>query len=274
MRKLNKRFNWLPVISLSFVALVVLASIFASLLAPFSPLDTDYGMMLQPPSSQHLLGTDELGRDVLSRLLYGAKSSLLVAGLTVLLTVGLAAVLGAAAALFGGGLDWLLSRVMEVTIAFPLIVLAVGLAALFSPSLMMVVLVLSVAQIPGAFRVFRGTTLSLREAEFIEAVRIEGAGLGQQLGRHILPNLLPLLAVQVTLILPITLIGEATLSYLGLGVQLPEPTWGNMLATAQGNLSAAPWLALAPGLCICLLVLAISLTGDWLRDRLDARSAA
>lgn len=274
MRSLNRRIPMVPLVSLGFIAAVILLSVLAPVIAPYPPLETNYSAMLQPPSSVHLLGTDELGRDVFSRLLYGGQSSLLVAALTVVITVGVAAFLGAVAALLGGKVDWLLSRVMELGLAFPVIVLAVGLAAIFSPNLMMVVLVISITGIPSVFRVFRGSTISLREAEYIEAVRIEGADQTQRLWRHILPNLLPLVAVQATLILPATLIGEATLSYLGLGVQLPDPTWGNMLSGGQGNLATAPWLAVVPGVCICLLVLAISLSGDWLRDRLDSRSTA
>jgi peptide/nickel transport system permease protein len=236
-------------------ALFVLAAIFAPIVAPYDPSHTDFTAVLQGPSLDHLMGTDDLGRDTLSRVIFGARASLTAGVLATLLAIVVAVPLGLVAGYFGGWWDPVISRATDVMLAFPYLVLAVGLAA-----------------IPPMLRVTRAQTLALRDQEFVRAAVANGAGDLVILRRHLLPNMASALLVQATVTIPQAILGEALLSFLGLGVQLPTPSWGTMLSAAQPFLAIDAWLAIWPGLAICLATLSFNLFGDGLRDVLDPRS--
>ncbi|MDI3318020.1 MAG: ABC transporter permease [Bacillota bacterium] len=264
--------NRLALFGAVVVFLLVVVALFAPWLAPHDPFRQDYGALLRPPSPAHPLGTDELGRDELSRLLYGARISL-EAGI---LSVGLAVLIGLPLGLFAGfaGGFWdeaVIGRLTDAMLAFPSLILALAIAAVLGPSLTNAMLAIGVSMVPTYVRLVRGQVLAEREREYVEASRALGAGAWRQLFRHILPNVLSPLLVQASLGVASAVIAEASLSYLGLGTQPPTPSWGSMLHTAQGYLTVAPWLATYPGLAIFVTVLAINLVGDGLRDLLDPR---
>jgi peptide/nickel transport system permease protein len=253
--------------------LFALAAIFAPLIAPYDPSATDFTAVLQGPSLHHLMGTDDLGRDTLSRVIFGARASLAAGLLATLLATVVAVPLGLVAGYFGGWWDPVISRATDVMLAFPYLVLAVGLAAILGPSLLNAVLALGITAIPPMLRVTRAQALALRGQEFVRAAVVNGAGDGVILRRHLLPNMASALLVQATVTIPQAILGEALLSFLGLGVQPPTPSWGAMLASAQPFISIDAWLAIWPGLAICLATLSFNLFGDGLRDVLDPRSA-
>ena len=230
--------------------------------------------MLQSPSLSHPFGTDELGRDVLSRAIYGARASLEVGLLATLIGFVIAVPLGLVAGYHGGWADPVVSRVTDVMLAFPWLIIAVGLAAILGPSLLNAAIALGVFVIPRLVRVVRAETLELREQEFVSAAIANGAGDATILRRHILPNMSSTLLVQATVAIPAAIIGESVLSFLGLGVQPPTPSWGVMLSGAQPFLTLASWLAIFPGLALLLATLSFNLLGDGLRDALDPRSDA
>ena len=241
-------------------------------IAPYDPAETDFDTVLQSPSWSHLFGTDELGRDVLSRVIYGARASLAVGLLATLIGLVIAVPLGLIAGYFGGWADPVVSRVTDVLLAFPWLIIAVGLAAILGPSLLNAAIALGVFVIPRLVRVVRAETLSLREQEFVGAAIANGAGDFTILRRHVLPNMTSTLLVQATNAIPAAIIGESVLSFLGLGVQPPTPSWGVMLAGAQPFLTLAAWLAIFPGLALLFATLSFNLLGDGLRDALDPRS--
>jgi peptide/nickel transport system permease protein len=253
-------------------SLFVLAALFAPLIAPYDPAATNFGAVLQHPSSAHIMGTDDLGRDVFSRVVYGARASLEAGVLATLLALVIAVPLGLMAGYYRGWWDPVISRVSDVMLAFPFLIVAVGMAAIFGPSLRNVVIALGVAAIPWVVRVTRGEALALREQEFVRAAVANGAGDRTILGRHLLPNMAGVLLVQATVWIPQAIIGEAVLSFLGLGVQPPTPSWGSMLSAAQPFISLDAWLAVWPGLAIFLATLSFNLLGDGLRDVLDPRT--
>ncbi len=254
------------------IVLFVVAAVAAPLVAPADPAETNFSQTLESPSWSHLMGTDELGRDVLSRVIWGARASLEAGVLATLLAMVVAVPLGLLAGYFRGWWDPVISRFTDVLLAFPFLVLAVGLAAILGPSLLNATLALGIAAIPGLIRVTRGEALALREQEFVKAAVANGAGEGVILRRHLLPNMVSTLLVQATITIPTAIIGESLLSFLGLGVQPPTPSWGVMLAAAQPFISLAPWLAIFPGLAIVAATLAFNLLGDGLRDALDPRT--
>jgi peptide/nickel transport system permease protein len=254
------------------VVLFVAAAILAPVVAPSAPADTNFDIVLQSPSWSHPLGTDELGRDVLSRVIWGARASLEAGVLATLLAMVVAVPLGLLAGYYRGWWDPVISRFTDVLLAFPFLVLAVGLAAILGPSLLNATLALGIAAIPGLIRVTRAETLSLREQEFVKAAVANGAGNGVILRRHLLPNMASTLLVQATITIPTAIIGESLLSFLGLGVQPPTPSWGVMLSSAQPFITLAPWLAIFPGIAVVMATLAFNLFGDGLRDALDPRS--
>jgi peptide/nickel transport system permease protein len=262
----------LAVAGLVVALLFVLIAILAPLVAPADPAATDFSNVLQSPSWAHPFGTDELGRDVLSRAIYGARASLEVGLLATLLGFVIAVPLGLAAGYFGGWADPIVSRATDVTLAFPWVIIAVGLAAILGPSLQNAAIALGIFVIPRLVRVVRAETLSLREQEFISAAVANGAGDPTILRRHVLPNMASTLLVQATVAIPAAIIGESVLSFLGLGVQPPTPSWGVMLSSAQPFLSMASWLAIFPGIALLLATLSFNLLGDGLRDALDPRS--
>ena len=262
------------------VALVVVISglaIGAPVLAPAEPTRSDLLGRLVPPmwmtggSPQHPLGTDTLGRDVASRLLYGARVSLLVGFATVAVAGAAGVLLGLIAGYYGGRLDTLLMRCGDIQLAFPVLALAIAVLAVLGSSLGNVILVLAVTGWVTYARVVRGETLSLKRREFVDAARALGARDAAILWRHILPNVLPPISVVATFSVARMILAEASLSFLGLGIPPPQPSWGAMLDDGRNYLTTGWWLALFPGLAILAVVLGVNLIGDWLRDVLDPR---
>jgi peptide/nickel transport system permease protein len=273
-RLLLRRFLRRPlaVAGLTVALVFVLAALFAPWVAPYSASATDFQNVLAKPSSAHWLGTDELGRDVLSRIIWGARASIQAGVLATLLAMVVAVPIGLAAGYYRGWLDPVISRLTDVVLAFPFLILAVGLAAILGPSLLNATLALGIAVMPQFLRVARGETLALREEDYVRAAVANGASDPAIIGRHIVPNMTGTLLVQATVTIPAAIIGEATLSFLGLGVQPPTPSWGVMLADAQSYLTQAPRLAVYPGLAIFLCSLSFNLFGDGLRDALDPKT--
>ncbi|WP_426959765.1 ABC transporter permease [Muricoccus radiodurans] len=240
---------------------------------PYRPLGVNLRARLQPPSATYWLGTDEAGRDVLSRLMTGAGTSCLVALLTVLLAVLLGTAVGLLAGFTRGWVDRVLMLVNDAVLAFPGILLALGLMAVIGASQWGIIVALGIAYAPTVARVVRGAVLSIREREFVEASRAIGNSEAVTMWRHVLPGTISPVIVLATGMFGWAILSESALSFLGLGVPPPAPTWGNMLAAARPYLESALWLSLAPGLCIALALLGVNLLGDALRDRLDPRSA-
>ena len=273
-RILRRRFLRRPaaVGSLVVVVAVVCAAVFAPWVAPYSFSQTDFDAILAGPSREHLLGTDDLGRDTFSRIVYGARASILAGFFATVLAMIIAVPFGLAAGYYRGKFDTVIARITDVLLAFPFLILAVGLAAILGPSLLNATLALGIAAVPPLVRIARGETLGLREEDYVRAAVANGAGDATIIGRHILPNMTSTLLVQATLTIPAAIIGEAVLSFLGLGVQPPTPSWGVMLNAAQPYLSLAPSLAVYPGLAIVITALAFNLLGDGLRDVFDPKT--
>jgi peptide/nickel transport system permease protein len=252
------------------VVIAVAAALLAGLVSTFPYDQTDFGAALQPPSPGHLFGTDELGRDQFSRVLYGLRVSVLVSAMSVALSLVVGVPLGLLAG-FYGFLDPVVSRFTDTLLAFPFLILAVGLAAILGPSLTTATIAIGVAGVPAVLRVTRGETLRLRGLDFVAAAVADGAGDLVVLRRHILPNAVNTLIVQATVAAPAAIIGEAVLSFLGLGIRPPAPSLGGMLASAQPLFRDGPWMAVFPGVCIVVVALGLNLLGDGLRDALDPR---
>src|SRR5215208_4592317 len=267
-RVMRRRFLRRPaaVGSLVIVVLFVLAAVFARWVAPHPPGATDFDAILASPSREHLLGTDELGRDTLSRIIWGARASIQAGFFATMLAMAVAVPIGLVAGYYRGRVDTVIARITDVLLAFPFLILAVGLAAILGPSLLNATLALGIAAVPPLIRISRGEALELREEDYVRAAVANGANDPVILGRHILPNITSTLIVQATLTIPAAIIGEAVLSFLGLGVQPPTPSWGVMLNAAQPYLNEAPQLASYPGLAIVICALAFNLLGDGLRD--------
>lgn len=260
------------VVGLIGVVIAVLVAVLAPLLAPYAPDAVEPTTVLSAPfTGGHLLGTDDLGRDILSRLIFGARASLEAGVFATLLALVVAVPFGLVAGYYRGWRDASISRVIDVVLSFPFLVIAVGLAAILGPSLTNEVIALAVAQVPVFVRVTRGEVLGLRELEYVEAAVVNGAPDRVVMVRHILPNTLNPLVVQATVAIPTSIIGASVLSFLGLGEQPPTPSWGTMLTDAQQYVSQAPWFAVFPGLAIALTALSFNLFGDGLRDVLDVR---
>jgi peptide/nickel transport system permease protein len=260
------------VASLVIVVGAILAAVFARWVAPYSPDQTDFDALLASPSREHLLGTDDLGRDTLSRIIWGARASIQAGFFATVLAMAVAVPIGLIGGYYRGWLDTVIARVTDVLLAFPFLILAVGLAAIFGPSLLNATLALGIAAVPPLIRVARGEVLALREEDYVRAAVANGANDAVIIGRHIVPNMASTLLVQATLTIPAAIIGEAVLSFLGLGVQPPTPSWGVMLNAAQPYLNEAPSLAVYPGLAIVIIALAFNLLGDGLRDVLDPKT--
>jgi peptide/nickel transport system permease protein len=267
----------LSLIGAAIVALVVAAALAAPLLAVTDPVEQDLSVALKPPgwledgSWTHPLGTDHLGRDVFSRLVYGARVSLTISVLAALLGAAVGVAAGLAAGYLGGRLDMAIMRVVDLNLAFPLILLALAVVALLGANLRNLVIVMAITTWMIYARVVRGVSLTLREQEFIQAVRALGAGDARIVVRHILPNVAAPILVIWTLEVARVILMESALSFLGLGVPPPTPTWGRMLAEGRDYLTVAGWIAVFPGLAIMLTVLGINFLGDGLRDLLDPR---
>jgi len=268
LRRLVRR--RLVLISLVILLVAVVVAIGAPWIAPYSPRRMEIAHRLSPPSWAHWFGTDEFGRDELSRCIYGARISLSVGSLVVLVSLACGTLLGVVSG-YVRRLDGLLMRVTDALMAFPDILLAIALMAALGASLTDVVIALGTVYTPRVARVARGATLVLRELQFIEAAEALGATGRRVIGVHLLPNLLSPLLVQGTFVFAFSILTEAALSFLGAGVPPTSPSWGNMIAAAQEYMQGAAWLILAPGLCIVFTVLSLQMVGDGLRDALDPR---
>src|SRR5688572_1732463 len=256
----------------AIVVTAVLAAVLGPLLVPYDPSIQEMALRLEGPTGLHWFGLDELGRDIFTRVLYGARISLLV-GIVVVgvsATVGIA--LGAIAGYFGGRVDEVISRIIDVLLAFPGLLLAIALVAVLGPSLTNVVMALTLIGWVGYARLVRGQVLRAREFEFVQAARALGATTPRILLRHIIPTTLPAVTVQATLGMGGAILAEAALSFLGLGVQPPTPSWGTMLNYGRGHLLDAPHLTVFPGMAIAILVLGFNFLGDGLRDALDPQA--
>jgi len=258
--------------SLGFVALLILVAVFAPLLAPYGPSLVSASASFRPPSWQHPFGTDLFGRDVLSRVIYGTRLSLLVGLLAVAIGASGGTLLGMTAGLSSRRVEQTIMRGIDVALAFPFILLAILILAFFGPGIQNVMLAVGIVYVPRFARITHASTLSLREMEFVSAARASGAGLGRVMLRHILPNLLQVLAVYGTFSIPIAILIEAGLDYLGLGVLPPTPTWGAIINEGRQSLMMAPWESLLPGIVIMLAVLAFNLFGDAVANYLDPRA--
>jgi peptide/nickel transport system permease protein len=259
------------VLGLVIVFLFILLALFAPWIAPFDPLETSWSAVRKAPSAQYLLGTDEIGRDVLSRVIWGARDSLQAGLVSVCIAMALGVPIGLLAGYAGGWVDGLISRFTDAMLAVPFLILAIALAAFLGPSLTNAMIAIGVSSTPIFIRLTRGQVLSVKVEDFVEAARAVGNPHWRIALRHILPNILAPLIVQATLAIAAAIIAEASLSFLGLGQQPPAPSWGSMLNTAKNYVDNAPWMAIWPGLSIFLLVLSFNLLGDGLRDALDPR---
>jgi peptide/nickel transport system permease protein len=259
------------VVGLAVVVFFIALAVVAPLAAPYDPIATDWRAVRKPPSALHLFGTDELGRDVLARVIWGARASLMAGLISVSIALAVAVPLGLLSGYLGGVVDSLLMLIIDAMLAIPFLVLAIALAAFLGPSLTNAMIAIGVVQTPIFTRLTRGQTLAVKHEDYIEAARAVGNPHRRILLRHILPNILAPILVQATLAIAAAIIAEASLSFLGLGQQPPAPSWGSMLNTASHFLSQAPWMAVWPGLAIFSLVLSFNLLGDGLRDALDPR---
>ena len=253
------------------IVLLVAVAVFAPLVAPYDPIATSWSLVRKAPSAAHWMGTDENGRDVLSRVLFGARASLLAGVVSVCIAAGIGVPVGLLAGFAGGWVDAVIGRLVDAMLACPFLILAIALAAFLGPALTNAMIAIGVTAAPVFVRVARGATMDAAANEYVEAARAIGNPPWRVAVRHILPNIVPPLMVQATLAIAAAVIAEASLSFLGLGQQPPAPSWGSMLNSAQRFLSQAPWLAVFPGAAIFLAVLAFNLVGDGLRDALDPR---
>jgi peptide/nickel transport system permease protein len=256
----------------AIVLLMLLVAVLATVIAPYDPVAVDFGAMLSPPGAKHWLGTDPFGRDVLSRLIYGSRTALLVGFGSALLGATVGAVLGVASAYFGGRVDLYLQRFMDIFLSFPLIVLALAIVAILGNSLPNLIMAITIPMIPRCALVIRSSALAIREMAYVDAARACGFTHGRIVLRHMLPNVMAPYLIMVTSFLGQAVLLEASLSFLGLGVQEPTAAWGLMLRGAAVEFAeTAPWMAIFPGLAISLSVFAFNLFGDSLRDALDPK---
>ncbi|MFZ3320833.1 MAG: ABC transporter permease [Usitatibacter sp.] len=255
------------VLAVSFVAMALLAP----WISPYDPLATSWSAIRKAPSAQHLFGTDEIGRDVLSRVIWGARASLMAGVVSVAISLSVGVPIGMLAGYLGKWPDMLISRITDAMLACPFLILAIALAAFLGPSLTNAMIAIGIAATPVFIRLTRGQTLAVKVEDYIMAARAVGNSNLRIALRHIFPNIAAPLIVQATLAIAAAVIAEASLSFLGLGQQPPAPSWGSMLNTAKNYVDNAPWMAVWPGLSIFLLVLSFNLLGDGLRDALDPR---
>ena len=262
---------------LACILVMIAWALFPEAFAPGNPIESDLKLYLKPPGfvdsagAVHYLGTDEQGRDILSRIIYGARISLIVGVAAVFVSGAIGVTLGLMAGYFGGKVDTIISRVIDSALAIPFILLAMTIVAIMGPSLQNVVIAMSIRTWVVYARVVRGEVLSVREYEYVTSAKAAGCGTPRILFRYLLPNVISTAIVIATLYLGRMVIVEASLSFLGLGVPPPTPTWGGMLADGREHLESAWWLAFFPGLALMLTVLGVNLLGDWVRDALDPR---
>lgn len=269
----RKSFNWrrwrLVVTGGTIVGTIMLLAILAPWVAPYSPFDLNVAQMLKGPSAAHLLGTDELGRDVLSRVIHAARLSMMVAVLASLVGLVFGTLIGTLAAYFGGIVDLVLMRLMEILFSFPAILLAIVLMASLGTSIFNAMIAIGIIFIPGFARLARATAESVLRQQYVEQARAIGMSHTRILIREILPNILAPLLVEAAVAFSYAVLLESALSFLGLGAQPPDPSWGNMLNTGRGFMGVAPWLSIVPGAAIFLTVLGFNMLGDGLRDAFD-----
>jgi peptide/nickel transport system permease protein len=262
----------LGAVGAAVVALMIMVAVFAGVLAPYDPVAVDFGAMLTGPSTQHWLGTDAFGRDVLSRLIYGSRTALFVGFGAAFVGATLGAILGVGSAYFGGRLDLYLQRLMDIFLSFPLIILALAIVAILGNALHNVIMAITIPMIPRCALVIRSSALSIREMPYVDAARAAGFGHTRIILRHMLPNVMASYLILLTAFLGQAILLESSLSFLGLGVQEPTAAWGLMLRGAAIEFAeTAPWMAIFPGLAISLAVFAFNLFGDSLRDALDPK---
>src|SRR4051812_23902378 len=259
------------VVGLVVIASFIVMAVFAPLLTPHDPVATSWTLVRKPPSGLHWFGTDDLGRDILVRVVYGARASLLAGAIAVGIALLIGVPLGLLSGYRGGFIDGLISRVTDAMLACPFLILAIALAAFLAPSLGNAMIAIGISTTPIFVRLTRGQVMSVKVEDYVEAARAMGNPRWRIALFHILPNIMPALLVQATLSIAAAIIAEAALSFLGLGQQPPAPSWGSMLNSAQRFLTNAPWMAVWPGLAIFLVVLSFNLVGDGLRDALDPR---
>jgi peptide/nickel transport system permease protein len=269
-RRLRKRKG--AIVGLIVIAIFILMAISAPLVAPYDPIATSWSLVRKAPSAQHWFGTDDLGRDVLSRVIFGARASLLAGAISVGIALTIGVPLGLLAGYRGGFIDALIGRITDAMLACPFLILAIALAAFLGPSLGNAMIAIGISATPIFIRLTRGQVMSVKVEDYVEAARAMGNPRWRIALVHILPNILPALLVQATLSIAAAIIAEAALSFLGLGQQPPAPSWGSMLNAAQRFLTNAPWMAIWPGLAIFLVVLSFNLVGDGLRDALDPKA--
>jgi peptide/nickel transport system permease protein len=259
------------VVGLVIIAVFILLALFAPLITPYDPIATSWTLVRKPPSALHWFGTDDLGRDILTRVIYGARASLTAGAISVGIALGVGVPFGLLSGYRGGFIDALISRITDAMLACPFLILAIALAAFLGPSLGNAMIAIGVSTTPIFVRLTRGQVMNVKVEDYVEAARAMGNPRWRIALFHILPNIMPALLVQATLSIAAAIIAEAALSFLGLGQQPPSPSWGSMLNAAQRFLTNAPWMALWPGLAIFLVVLSFNLVGDGLRDALDPR---
>jgi peptide/nickel transport system permease protein len=270
LRRLLRRRG--AMLGLVIVVFFILLALFASIIAPYDPIATSWSAVRKAPSAQYLFGTDEIGRDVLSRVIWGARASLMAGLVSVCISMALGVPIGLVAGYVGGWTDSLISRFTDAMLAVPFLILAIALAAFLGPSLSNAMIAIGVSAMPVFIRLTRAQVLAVKVEDFVEAARAVGNPHWRIAVRHILPNVLPPLIVQSTLAIAAAIIAEASLSFLGLGQQPPAPSWGSMLNTAKNYVDNSPWMSIWPGLSIFLLVLSFNLLGDGLRDALDPKN--
>ena len=263
------RTNKLATASLFFIVFIILVAIFAPVFAPYDPYAQNTENLLMPPSFEHWLGTDELGRDVLSRIIYGARISLIIGLVPTSLSMMLGILLGLMAGYLGKWVDNIIMRFADIMLAFPSLLLAMVVTYTLGSGIVNIFIALSLVNWAGTARIVRAQTISLTEGEMVEGARAIGVSKWKIMFRHILPNCLPSLIVQFTLDIPGSILSESSLSFLGVGAQPPSTSWGLMVTRGKDYLFTEPWLAIAPGVIILLVVLAFNFLGDGLRDSLD-----
>ena len=263
--------NYITVWGLGIIVIMIILAVLAPYIAPYGYETMILPDRLQPPNTKHLFGTDNFGRDILSRMLYGARVSLVVGlgGVTIAASIGV--LLGAIAGFYGKWIDEIIMRIMDSILAFPYIILAVALMAMVGPSLRNVILVIGITRTPRFARVTRGSVLALKEMDFVTAARALGQREWRILARHILPNCLTPIVVMASLSVATAILTESALSFLGLGIQPPQASWGTMIADGRRFMLDAPWIATLPGIAISLTILGYNLFGDGLRDALDPK---
>ena len=269
LRRLARRRG--AMVALGVVVLFIAVAVLAGALSPYDPIATSWSAVRKGPSAAHWFGTDEIGRDVLARVIFGTRASLLAGVVSVSIALAFGVPIGLAAGYIGGWVDALISRMTDAMLACPFLILAIALAAFLGPSLTNAMIAIGISATPIFIRLTRAQVLQVKVEDYVEAARAVGNSHLRIALRHILPNVVPPLIVQATLAVAAAIIAEAALSFLGLGQQPPAPSWGSMLNTAKNYIDNAPWMAIWPGVSIFLLVLCFNLLGDGLRDAFDPR---